>query len=235
MSQPSAVQVRRLTKAFGARKVLAGLDLDLPAGQLTALLGPNGAGKTTLLRILATLARPTGGSIRLLGLDAAREAHLVRRRISLLSHRTLLYDDLTARQNLDFYARMYDVKDAEHRIGHLLEQVGLSHRAEDLVRTFSRGMQQRLALARALLHRPELLLLDEPYSGLDPVAADNLNRLLAEMQEHGCTVLLTTHDLNQGLALAGRVLVLARGKLVYDAPVAESPETFGTTYRRLTA
>jgi len=117
---------------------------------------------------------------------------------------------------------MYDVKDAEHRIGHLLEQVGLSHRAEDLVRTFSRGMQQRLALARALLHRPELLLLDE-------------NRLLAEMQEHGCTVLLTTHDLNQGLALAGRVLVLARGKLVYDAPVAESPETFGTTYRRLTA
>lgn len=235
MNQPPIIEVRRLTKSFGARKVLAGLDLQVQPGEMTVLLGPNGAGKTTFLRILATLARPGSGTVTLLGRDAFREAETVRRHIGLLSHRTLLYDDLTPRQNLAFYARMYDVEDGTARAEELLEQVGLSHRADDLVRTFSRGMQQRLALVRALLHRPELLLLDEPYSGLDPVAADNLSRLLGEMKNQGCTVLLTTHDLNQGLALAGRVLVLARGRLVHDAPVDETPEAFAQAYRRLTA
>jgi len=235
MSRPPAIEVHRLSKSFGARKVLAGLDLVVQPGEMVALLGPNGVGKTTFLRILATLARPTGGTVKLLGVDLARQPYLARRRIGLLSHRTLLYDDLTARQNLGFYARMYDVADGPQRADELLQQVGLAHRADDLVRTYSRGMQQRLALARALLHRPELLLLDEPYSGLDPVAADNLSRLLAELREQGGTVLLTTHDLGQGLALAGRVLVLARGRLVHDAPVTESPDAFGQAYRRLTA
>ena len=235
MNRPPAVELRQLTKSFGPRKVLSGLDLELQNGELTVLLGPNGAGKTTLLRILATLVRPTSGTVRLLGMDAAREAIQIRRRLSLLSHRTFLYDDLTARQNLDFYARLYEVEDGQGRAEELLARVGLAHRADDLVRTYSRGMQQRLALARALLHQPELLLLDEPYSGLDPLASDDLSRLLAELREQGCTILLTTHDLGQGIALADRVLVLARSKLVHDSPASEAPQAFAEAYRRLTA
>ncbi|NPV06581.1 MAG: heme ABC exporter ATP-binding protein CcmA [Anaerolineae bacterium] len=236
MSAPVVVQAEGVSKSFGARTALAQVDLELCAGELVALLGPNGAGKTTLLRILATLARPTSGTVRLFGLDAARQAQQIRPSLSLLSHRTFLYDDLTAEQNLAFYARMYDLRDGAGRAAELLERVGLSHRQGDLVRTFSRGMQQRLALARALLHRPSLLLLDEPYSGLDPQAAETLSDLLVEMRERGCTVLLTTHDLAQGLSLAERVLVLARGRLVHDSPCsAAAVADFAGAYRRLTA
>lgn len=236
MSAPAVVQAERVSKTFGARTALAQVDLELCAGELVALLGPNGAGKTTLLRILATLTRPTSGTVRLFGLDATRHAQDIRRSISLLSHRTFLYDDLTAEQNLAFYARMHDLRDGAERAAELLERVGLSHRQGDLVRTFSRGMQQRLALARALLHRPSLLLLDEPYSGLDPQAAETLSDLLVEMRERGCTVLLTTHDLAQGLSLAERVLVLSRGRLVHDSPCSGvAVADFAGAYRHLTA
>jgi heme exporter protein A len=140
----------------------------------------------------------------------------VRRRLGFLSHRTILYDDLTAEQNLRFFARMYDLPDANRRIDELLAQVGLDARRHDLVRTFSRGMQQRLSVARAVLHRPQVLLLDEPYTGLDPHAAESLTDLLAELAGAGCTVLLTTHDLARGLVEGRRVVVLSRGRLVYD-------------------
>jgi len=231
------IETLALRKSFGPRAALDGIDLRVEAGEFVALLGPNGAGKTTLLRILATLTRPTSGSARVAGADLAKACQEARRRIGFLSHRTLLYDDLTAEQNLEFYARMYDVPGAATRIGELLERVGLTARRAELVRTFSRGMQQRLALARTLVHRPTVLLLDEPYGGLDPLATRVLSDLLAELAgEGGATVVLTTHDLGQGLALAGRVVVLSRGRIVHDAPSRElEAGSFPALYERLTA
>jgi heme exporter protein A len=212
------IETRALAKSFGPRAALAGVNLEVGAGEFVTLVGPNGAGKTTLLRILATLTRPTSGEVRIAGLDLARAGEAVRRRIGFLSHRTLLYDDLTAEQNLRFYARMYDLADESARVGELLERVGLTERRHDLVRTFSRGMQQRLAVARAVLPRPQVLLFDEPYTGLDVEAAQALTGLLGELVGEGCTALLTTHDLERGLAVGRRVLALSWGRIVYDGP-----------------
>ena len=233
------IQVQNLVKSFGPRTALAGVDLSVEAGEFVTLVGPNGAGKTTLLRILATLTRPTSGTLHIAGLGLAQAGEEVRRRIGFLSHRTLLYGDLTAEQNLNFYARMYDLDELDRdrtRVTGLLEQVGLAARRHDLVRTFSRGMQQRLSVARAVLHRPQVLLLDEPYTGLDPNAAQVLTDLLAELAGEGCTVLLTTHNLERGLTASRRVVVLVRGRLVYDERgEAINPATFPDTYRALTA
>jgi heme exporter protein A len=231
----TVIEARQLTKSFGPRTALAGVDLSVSRGAFVTLLGPNGAGKTTLLRIMATLSRPSSGTVRIAGLDPTRQGEQVRRRIGFLSHRTLLYGDLTAEQNLRFYARMYDLPHDSGRIGDLLERVGLEPRRHDLVHTLSRGMTQRLAVARAVLHRPQVLLLDEPYSGLDPQAVELLTSLLTELAGHGCTILLTTHRLGRGLSAAQRVLVLHKGKLVYDQPRAQIPlETFADTYRAIT-
>ena len=226
------IEVSQLTKSFGPRQALAGIELHVAPGECVVLCGPNGAGKTTLLRILATLARPTSGEVRIAGLDPAKAGADVRQRIGFLSHRTLLYDDLTAEQNLVFYARMYTIPDAEARIDALLERVGLTARRHDLVRTYSRGMQQRLAVARAVLHRPPLVLLDEPYTGLDPLAADTLTALLADLTGEGCTLLLTSHNLQTDVTMNRRVIVLNRGRIVYDAPRAEV-STFPALYREL--
>ncbi|MDY7075637.1 MAG: heme ABC exporter ATP-binding protein CcmA [Chloroflexota bacterium] len=229
------IEVNDLVKSFGPRTALASVNLRVEAGEFVTLAGPNGAGKTTLLRILATLTRPTSGSVRIAGLDSVRAGEEIRREIGFLSHRTLLYDDLTAEQNLRFYARMYDLDDGLARIAELLGQVGLTARRHDLVRTFSRGMQQRLAVARAVLHRPQVLFLDEPYTGLDPNATRVLTDLLTELTEEGCTVLLTTHNLERGLEVGGRVIVLAQGQVVYDAPRAEvDSAAFPEMYQQLT-
>lgn len=214
------IETYALTKSFGLRTALSRVTLQVAAGEFVALVGPNGAGKTTLLRLLATLSRPTSGTLTIAGLDPAKAGEAVRRQIGFLSHRTLLYDDLTAEQNLRFYARLYEVPDAPARIAALLERVNLAARRHDLVRTYSRGMQQRLALARAVLHRPVLLLLDEPYTGLDPQAAAALTALLHELAGEGCTIVMTIHDLTQGLALARRVIALWQGKVALDALTA---------------
>jgi len=236
LNLPAMIEVRGLTKSFGPRMALSGVDLRVLPGEFVALVGPNGAGKTTFLRILATLTRPTSGTVRIAGLDPAGDGETVRRKIGFLSHRTLLYEDLTAEQNLRFYARMYGVEDGAARIDDLLDQVGLASRRHDLVRTFSRGMQQRLAVARAVLHRPQLLLLDEPYTGLDPEAAQALTDLLTGLMEEGCTILLTTHHLERGLGVGRRVVVMARGRVVYDEPrEAIDPLSFHETYRRVVA
>jgi len=229
------IQARDLLKSFGPRTALAGVSLAVERGECVALVGPNGAGKTTLLRILATLTRPTSGSVRIAGLDPARAGEEVRRHVGFLSHRTLLYDDLTAEQNLRFYARMYDLGGATARIEELLARAGLAARQHDPVRTLSRGMQQRLAIARAVLHRPQVLLLDEPYADLDSQGTQALTHLLGELAGDGCTILLTTHDLELGLSLGRRVLVLVRGRLVYDERrEAITPATFIESYRALT-
>lgn len=230
------IEVRKLTKSFGPRTALAGVDLSIGAGEFVTLVGPNGAGKTTLLRILATLSRPSSGTVQIGGLDASRDGEQIRRRIGFLSHRTLLYDDLTADQNLRFYARMYDIPAESVRIRDLLDRVGLGMRRYDRVQTFSRGMKQRLAVARAVLHKPEVLLLDEPYTGLDPQAAQTLTDLLLELAGEGCVILLTTHRMSRGLAVGQRMLVLHQGRLVYDQlRTAISPGTFADTYQAITA
>ena len=229
------IQAEKIVKSFGPRFALAGVDLSVGAGEFVTLLGPNGAGKTTLLRILATLSRPTSGTLRIDGLDPSQVGAEVRRRIGFLSHRTMLYDDLTAEQNLNFYARMYDLDGSQTRIESLLKQVGLLTRRHDLVRTFSRGMQQRLSVARAVLHHPQVLLLDEPYTGLDPNAAQVLTDLLGDLAVEGCAVILTTHNLERGLMAGRRVIVLVRGRIVYDERGdAVTRATFSDTYRALT-
>ncbi len=211
------IKVIKLVKAFGSRVVLRNIDIDIAPGDFVTLLGVNGAGKTTLMSIIATLGRPTAGTVLIGGMDTAQHAAHIRRYIGLVSHKTLLYDDLSGEQNLQFYARMYDVPDSKARINEVLHQVGLWGRQKDPVRTYSRGMQQRLAIARAILHNPPILLLDEPDTGLDQNAASMLGDLLAAVGMNRRTVLMTTHNLERGVSLGKRVLVLDKGKIVRDA------------------
>jgi heme exporter protein A len=187
------------------------LDFQVEEGEFVALLGPNGAGKTTFLRILASLSRPSLGDVRIAGFRLPAQAAAVRRRLGVVSHLPLLYGDLTAEENLRFYGRMYGVPELQKRIAAVLELVGLSARRRDLVRTFSRGMQQRLAIGRAVLHDPEVMLFDEPHTGLDQDACAMLDTVLKEVAARGRTVVMTSHDLSRAADLASRFDVLSRG------------------------
>jgi heme exporter protein A len=207
-----AIELADVGRAYGERVALAGVTLELEAGRTLAVFGANGAGKTTLLRILATLLRPHRGSVRVLGHELPREGWAVRGRVGFLGHDPLLYRDLTARENLRFHARLHGV--AAARIDALLDAVGLKSRGDEPVHTFSRGMIQRVAVCRAVLHEPELLLLDEPLAGLDPGAAAAVAPLIA-----GGTRVLISHDVEHGLAEADVVLGLRGGRpaLLADA------------------
>lgn len=207
------IEARRLIKTFGLKPVLRGLDFHVEHGEFVALVGPNGAGKTTFLRILATLSKPSMGEVRVAGYPLPAQATAVRRRLGVVSHQPLLYGDLTAEENLRFYGRMYAVSKLKRRIEVVLEMVGLNARRRDLVRQFSRGMQQRLAIGRAILHDPEILLLDEPHTGLDQEAAAMLDTLLRDVADRGRTVVMTSHDLTRATDLAERVDILHRGKI----------------------
>ena len=205
------IKVRKLIKRFGLKTVLRGLDFDVEQGEFVALLGPNGAGKTTFLRILASLSRPSMGGVNIAGYRLPDQASAVRRRLGVVSHLPLLYGDLTAEENLRFYGRMYGVVDLQERVKEVLELVGLTHRRRDLVRTFSRGMQQRLAIGRAVLHDPEVMLFDEPHTGLDQDASSMLDTVLREVAARGRTVVMTSHDLARTADLASRFDVISRG------------------------
>lgn len=213
------IEARSITKVFGLRPVLKGVTLTVGQGEFLTLFGPNGAGKTTSLRILSTLSRPTTGEVSIAGYALPGYANLARSLIGVVSHWPLLYGDLTAEENLRFYARMYalDGKTRDRRIDDVIRAVGLHKRRIDLVRTFSRGMQQRLAIARAILHDPPILLLDEPYTGLDQDAATTLDDVLREVATRGRTVLMTTHNIARGLAQADRVAILSKGRIAYEA------------------
>lgn len=216
--------------------MLRKLDLAIARGEFVALLGPNGSGKSTLIRLLAGLSKPTGGTIHIGGWELPREALAVRAQIGLVSHKPLLYENLTARENLQFFARLYDLHDMTGRINTLLERVGLAKRGHDLVRTYSRGMQQRLSIARALLHHPSVLLLDEPYTGLDQDASAILDGLLQEAQRDGHTILMATHQLDRAARLTSRVIILSRGAIGYDAPAsAQDASELAATYTRVTS
>jgi heme exporter protein A len=224
-----------LTKQFGPLMALRGIDLEVHPGEFATIVGPNGAGKTTLLRILATLSRPTHGHVSIAGHTLPKGADEARRQIGLLSHQPLLYGDLTAEENLQFFGKLYDVPHLKARIEQLLDQVDLSERRGDRVRTFSRGMQQRLAIARAVLHHPAVLLLDEPFTGLDPQASERLEELLHQLHDGSRTVVMTIHDLERGWAMCNRALVIARGKIVFEASTAElDAAAFRSEYRRVT-
>ena len=212
MSTP-VIEVNRLVKRFGPKVVLRGLDFQVAQGEFVALLGPNGAGKTTFLRILASLSGASMGRVRVAGHDLPHQAADVRRRLGVVSHMPLLYGDLTAEENLHFYARMYGIARAEARILEVLDLVGLANRRRDLVRTFSRGMQQRLAIGRAVLHDPEVLLLDEPHTGLDQDACEMLDTVLMQVAARGRTLVMTSHDLSRVEDLATRFDVLTRGAI----------------------
>jgi len=213
MATATAVEVAALGRAYGERVVLREVSFTLPAGATVAVFGANGAGKTTLLRILAGLLRPHAGEARVLGAALPKEAWKVRGRIGLLGHEPLLYRDLTVRENLRFHARLHDVPEA--RAAALVEQVGLRGRDDDPVRTLSRGMAQRAAIARALLHEPDLLLLDEPLANLDPGGAEAIEPLL-----RGPARVLISHDAEEGLRAADWVLGLRGGRQALWAPAA---------------
>ncbi len=214
------IEVSQVYKRFGRKPVLRGVSLTVEAGQVTALLGANGAGKTTLMRMISGLSRPDKGSIALGGVPMARSLHELRRYIGLVSHLPLLYDALSAWENLDFFARLYDIQDPATRIDQVLHDVDLWARRNDPVRTYSRGMIQRLAIGRAILHNPPVLLLDEPDTGLDPASAEMLQQLIRSLGAADRSILLTTHNLDRALAWADWVCVLASGTIVHQESTA---------------
>ncbi len=218
------IHTNHLIKRFGSKMVLHGLNFDVSSGDFVALLGPNGAGKTTLLRILASLARPTFGEVWVAGYRLPGQAGAVRRRLGFVSHQPLLYGDLTAEENLRFYGHIYALDNLDRRIEEVLRLVGLAHRRKDLVRTFSRGMQQRLAIGRAVLHDPEVILFDEPHTGLDQDACLMLDKVLSEVAARGRTVVLASHDLARAASLADRFDVLSQGDICASVRRADLPE-----------
>jgi len=215
-----AIRTEGLTRRFGAVTALDRVSLRVQVGEAVAVFGPNGAGKTTLLRVIGTLLRPTGGRVWLFGQDLRSGSSALRRRLGVLSHQSFLYPDLTAVENLFFYARMFSLPDAARRVAESVERLELGEWAARPVRTLSRGMLQRCALARALIHRPDLLLLDEPFTALDRDAAAAIERLLREEQERGATVVLATHEVARGFAICQRAIILLRGALQWDGPIS---------------
>lgn len=219
----NAVEARHLTKAFGTRKAVDDVSFALPEGAFLSIFGPNGAGKTTLLRVLSTLARPSSGEASVAGIDLKEQPDEARAAIGMISHAPMLYPDLTAEENLLFYAQLYGVEDPQARVSQLLEAVGLSHRRLDPVRTFSRGMTQRVSIARALVHDPRVVFLDEPYSGLDPHAVEIFDQLIesARADREDRAFIMVSHDLAKGFSMCTHALVLARGRVVTYAPKEE--------------
>ncbi len=210
------ISAQAVTKTFGSFDALKGIDLHLKKGEFVTLFGPNGAGKTTLIKLLSTLAKPTSGSLTVAGFDALKEAGKVRASVGVISHDPYLYENLSAFENIKFFGEMYGVSDTATRATELIDLIGLGARTHDLVRTFSRGMKQRLSVARAIVHDPSVLLLDEPYTGLDQKGARIFGDTLKWLKSHERTILMTTHNIDEGLQLSDRVGILTSGKIVYE-------------------
>lgn len=227
----AAITTSKLSKVFGNRRAVDNVTFELPQGAFLSIFGPNGAGKTTLLRVLSTLSRATSGSATLMGIDIKEEPDKVRDHIGLISHNSMLYMDLTAEENLLFAANLYGVENPKERVLELLDAVELKHRRLDTVRTFSRGMTQRLSIARALIHDPDVVFLDEPYSGLDPHAVEIFDGLIEQVRE-GRTFVMVSHDLQKGFSMCTHALVLAKGRIVaFDEKENLDFEEFSRIYR----
>ena len=229
------VEVEELAREFGPTKAVAGVSFSLAPGECLALFGPNGAGKTTLLRVLAGLLKPTSGSARVSGI-ALPGGPLARSRVGLISHHTMLYEALSARENVSFSARLYGIRDAGARVDDALRHMSMLERADASVRSLSRGMQQRVSIARATVHSPQLVLADEPYSGLDESGARALTAVLQELRSTGTAIIVVTHNLVEGLSLATHAAVMQRGKFVrYDAAGRVDAKSYAATYREALA
>ena len=223
-----AIEVKGLTKSYGRTQALRGLDLKVRWGEVIAILGPNGSGKTTLIKALATLTRPDEGTIRIANLSTSRSGERIRRLIGVVTHDSLLYPDLTGYENLKFYARMFRLDSIDERVRRVTERMGMTPRLNQKVGTLSHGMQKRFSIARALLHDPLVLIMDEPESGLDQEALSLLDAVITDREMPARTVLITTHNLERGLALADRMVILSNGRIAHE----ESLESAGPAKMR---
>lgn len=231
----AAVEADSIARAFGARRAVDGVSLRVHSGETLALFGPNGAGKTTLLRLLGGLIRPTGGSAHIGG-DKVPGGPEVRRQIGVISHRTLLYDALTPRENVEFFARLYGVTSPRDAAMRSLEQMGIADRADAPVRSLSRGMKQRVSIARATVHNPKVVLADEPFTGLDVSGARALSTLLGDLRESGAALLLVTHNIDEGLSLATHAAIMHQGRLIRTGERASIVASeYANEYRDLVA
>jgi heme exporter protein A len=215
------LEMRHVSKYFGDFLALRDVTFRLAGGESVLIYGPNGAGKTTLLRMLASLTQPSEGEIWLDGVRVSRKAVDYKKRIGFVSHATLLYDDLTVRENLTLTGKLFSIRGVDARIDYLLDLFDLAERGRDFVRTLSRGLQQRVTLARAMLHEPDFLLLDEPFTGLDASSVTGLEAVLRNVVEQGRAVIFSTHGFAQGLSVAGRLIRLEKGRVSYDGPASE--------------
>lgn len=214
---PWAIEVEGLSKSFGNNRALSDIDLKVGRGEHVTIFGPNGAGKTTLVKVLSTLSKPSAGTVRVDGEDIRNNPAKIRRRIGMVSHETFLYGDLTVYENLRFYGKMYDVTDLEENIREVVSRVRLESRLHDRVGILSHGMQQRVSIARAVIHNPAVLFLDEPEVGLDTRAVVMLRDVLESVNTPERTIVMTTHNLKQWVEMGDRVVILDRGKIVYQA------------------
>ncbi len=233
--QEYIIEARGLVKKFGFKTALRQVDLFLKKGDCLALFGPNGAGKTTLIQTMCSLMRPTAGKVVIAGFDTRYDSAALHQFIGVIAHDTFLYSDLTAAENLVFYGRMYNVSRLNEKIENLINLVGLSAYAHDQVQTFSRGMKQRLSVARAIIHDPAILFLDEPYTGLDQQGIEDLKQLLMKFRDQGKTIILTSHNLSRGLELCNRAAILNAGVLIYQEDIAKiKKDDFKQIYLKLT-
>ncbi len=226
------IEVAGVGKSFGRRDVLKDINFSVEKGGFLSIFGPNGAGKTTLVKILSTLLIPSAGEVFIAGIKLDDDATDIRKQIGLISHQSLLYLDLSAYENLIFYGTLYGVDDLPARAEELLDRVELTHRSHDLVRTFSKGMRQRLTIARAVIHRPSILFLDEPHTGLDPHAMDILDGMIDSIRaDH--TFIMVTHNLRKGLDLCSSAMIIENGKIIFHKERASIDEAeFEEVYRR---
>ena len=232
---PPIVEVAELTRTFGSRRAVAGVTFSLAGGECLALFGPNGAGKTTLLRVLAGILRPTSGTARVCGIQLPGGA-LARSGVGLISHHTMLYEALSPRENVAFAARLYGIREPASRVEDSLRRMSMLERSDAPVRLLSRGMQQRVSIARAMVHSPQVVLADEPYSGLDESGARALTALLRELRSSGTAIIIVTHNLAEGLSLATHAAVMQRGRFVrYDASERIDTASYAATYREAVA
>lgn len=225
------IEIHNLTKSFGHIQALKGINITLNSGKFLTIFGPNGAGKTTLIKIISSLIKPTSGEVKIDGYSLDEESVLIRMKLGVISHNTYLYDNLTALENIIFYCNMYGISDAKNIALRLLEDFGLSSRKNDLVRTFSRGMQQRVSIIRALIHNPSVILMDEPFTGLDQHASKLLTGILDRLHDGYRTIIMTTHNLSQGYELSDLISIQVSGKIVYSQSKTElSPSSLMEIY-----
>jgi heme exporter protein A len=210
------IKAEGIYKKFGNKEILRGIDLHMQEGEFVTVLGPNGAGKTTLLKVLAVLTKASAGKLSIGGVPVEDNMLQMRGQIGVISHHSFLYDKLTAFENLKFYGEMYRVKNLKERIYQVIDEVGLQYSLVDPVRTFSRGMLQRLSIARAILHDPKVLFLDEPYTGLDQHAIGILNKVLFQLNKDKRTIFMITHNYEQGLELSDKIIIIYQGKITYQ-------------------